>query len=297
MAMLYRKDIFDKYQLDVPKTWDEYRKVAEKLKQAAPDKFISAFGVSPDAAGWLQGLFWQAGSRPYTYSYSKLPNIGVTLNDPNAKKVMEYWGGLVRDKLADPTSTGGTDFYNGLGSGKYVTYLAAGWGPAYLASIAEKTKGKWRAAPMPQWTAGANDHGDWGGSTFAVTDQTKHPKEAAKVAMELFGTDKEAWKIGIDKAFLFPTVTSILHWDYFLNKEYEFFGNQKVNEVFVPTSDALGQFDWSPFQDYAYNTLTEQVAAAAKGTVSWSGALDQLQAKVTAYAGQQGFTVSPAAQQ
>jgi multiple sugar transport system substrate-binding protein len=147
---------------------------------------------------------------------------------------------------------------------------------------------------MPQWTAGGNDHGDWGGSTFSVTDQTKHPKEAAQVAMELFGTDQDAWRIGIDKAFLFPTVNPILHWDYFLNKEYEFFGGQKVNEIFVPTSDALTKFDWSPFQDYAYVTLTEVLGGALKGQTSWPAALDALQQKVTSYAQQQGFTVTPA---
>ncbi|HEY9522062.1 MAG TPA: extracellular solute-binding protein [Thermopolyspora sp.] len=294
MAMLYRKDVFDKYKLEVPKTWDEYRKAAEKLHAADPGRYITAFGISPDAAGWLQGLFWQAGSRPYTFSASKLPNVGVTLNDANAKKVMEYWSGMVADKLADPVAYGQTDFYNGLGSGKYATYLAAGWGPGYLSGIAKDTKGKWRAAPLPQWTAGANDQGDWGGSTFAVTDQTKHPKEAAQVAMEMFGTDQDAWRIGIDKAFLFPTVNPILHWDYFLNKEYEFFGGQKVNEVFVPTSDALTKFDWSPFQDFAYNTLTEVLGGALKGQTTWPAALDALQQKVTGYAQQQGFTVTPA---
>lgn len=294
MAMLYRKDIFDAHHLDVPKTWDEYKAVAQKLQAADPKRFITAFGISPDAAGWLQGLFWQAGSRPYTYSSSRLPNVGVTLNDAKAKKVMEYWSGMVTGKLAAPVAYGQADFYKGLSSGTYATYLAAGWGPGYLSSVAKDTKGLWRAAPMPQWTAGADDHGDWGGSTFAVTDQTKHPKEAAKVAMELFGTDKDAWKIGIDKAFLFPTVDPILHWDYFLNKEYEFFGGQKVNEIFVPTSDALSRFDWSPFQDYSYNMLTEALSGAVKGQTTWPAALDALQQKVTTYARQQGFTVTSA---
>ncbi|WP_214414631.1 ABC transporter substrate-binding protein [Sphaerisporangium fuscum] len=299
MAMLYRKDIFDKYKLPVPKTWDEYKQAAEKLQKADPSKFITAFGTSPDAAGWLQGLFWQAGSRPYTYSAAKLPSVGVTLNDANAKKVMEYWSGMVSAKLADPTAYGTPDFYAGLTSGKYATYLAAGWGPGYLSSVAAKTSGKWRAAPLPQWTAGGNDQGDWGGSAFSVTDQTKHPKEATLVARELYGTgatpsSDAAWKIGIDKAFLFPTATKVLQGDYFKDKTYSFFGDQKVNQVFVPASDGLTRFDWSPFQDFAYNQLTEQLGQAVAGKTTWSGALDTLQQKVGDYARQQGFTVSPA---
>ncbi|WP_433179821.1 ABC transporter substrate-binding protein [Actinoallomurus sp. CA-150999] len=291
MAMLYRKDIFDKYHLTVPKTWAEFQAQAKKLKAADPNAYMTAFGNNEAAAGWLQGLMWQAGSKPYQYSASTLPNVGVKLNDPASKQVMQYWGDMVKQKLAEPVPYGETNFYNGLSTGRYATYIAAGWGPGYLAGVAKSTAGKWRAAPIPQWTAGGNAQGDWGGSTFAVTDQTKHPKEATEVAMNLFGTHQDQWKIGIDQAFLFPTAKSILHWDYFVNKTYPFFGDQKVNQVFVPASDGIGQFDWSPFQDYAYNTLVDQVGQAQKGSTDWPGALDGLQNKVTSYAKQQGFTV------
>ncbi len=35
-----------------------------------------------------------------------------------------------------------------------------------------------------------------------MTDQAKHKKAATKVAMEIFGSNKDAWKIGIDETFL-----------------------------------------------------------------------------------------------
>jgi multiple sugar transport system substrate-binding protein len=290
MAMLYRKDVFDKYKLTVPKTWDEYKQQAQKLKAASPPSFITDFGAND--GGFMTGLMWQTGSRPYDYSAADSPNIGVNLNNEAAKKTMAYWEDMVDSGLADTVAYGTTDFYNGLASGKYATYLAAGWGPGYLQSVAKTTSGKWRAAPLPQWVAGENLQGDWGGSSFAVTDQSKHPKEATQVAMEIFGSNKDAWKIGIDQAFLFPTATPILEWDYFLNKEYEFFGGQKVNEVFVPAYNGIGEYDWSPFNSYNFNQLTTAINQAITKKTSWTAALDTVQQNVSTYAGQQGFKVN-----
>jgi multiple sugar transport system substrate-binding protein len=291
MGMLYREDLFRKYKLTVPKTWAEFKTVGQQLKAKNPKAFMANFG--PNDAGFMHGLFWQAGSKPYRYSVSDLPNIGIKLNDPPAQKVMAYWDDLFKSGLADTTSFGTTDFYNGLSNGKYATYLAAGWGPGYLQSVAKKTAGKWRAAPLPQWTAGENAQGDWGGSAFSVTDQSAHPKEATQVAMEIFGSDKAAWKIGIDKAFLFPTSKPILEWDYFRAKKWDFFGGQEVNgEVFVPASAGIGTFDWTPFNDYVYGQLTAAVGQAITKKSSFVDALNGVQATVSGYAQKQGFKVT-----
>jgi len=290
MAMLYRQDVFDKYQLTVPTTWAEYKAQAQKLKAASPTSFMTDFGAND--GGFMTGLMWQAGARPFDYSPAEAPNLGVRINDEPAKKTMAYWEDMVDSGLADTTAFGTTDFYSGLASGKYATYLAAGWGPGYLQSVAKTTSGKWRAAPLPQWTAGENKQGDWGGSAFAVTDQAKNPEAATKVAMEIFGSNKDAWKIGIDQAFLFPTATPILEWDYFLNKEYEFFGGQKVNEVFVPAYNGIGEFDWSPFNSYVFGQLTATLGKAVQDKTPWPVALDAIQKNVSTYANQQGFKVA-----
>jgi multiple sugar transport system substrate-binding protein len=290
MALLYRQDIFDKYHLKVPATWDEFKSEAQTLKAAAPTTYMTDFGAND--GGFMTGIMQQAGSQPYTYSASALPNITVNLANDSAKKVMSYWQGMVQSKYADTVSYGTTDFYSGLASGKYATYIAAGWGPGYLQGVAKTTSGKWRAAPMPQWEAGGNTQSDWGGSSFAVTDQTKHPKEATEVAMQIFGSNKDAWKIGIDQAFLFPTSKPILGWDYFQNKEWDFFGGQKVNQIFVPAANGVGKYDWNPFNDYAFNQLVTNIGQAVSKKTSWTDALDAVQQNVVSYATKQGFKVS-----
>ncbi|RAK33239.1 multiple sugar transport system substrate-binding protein [Actinoplanes lutulentus] len=291
MAMMYRADIFEKYKLTVPTTWDEYKTQAEKLKTASGGKsFITDFGAND--GGFMTGLQWQAGAQPYAYDIADPSKIGVNLNSAESKKVFDYWEGMVNGGLADNTAFHTTDFYAGLNSEKYATYLAAGWGPGYIQANAAGASGKWKVAPLPQWTAGANAQGDWGGSSFAVTDQAKYPDIAAKVAMEIFGAkNTDAWKIGIDKAFLFPTATPILESEAFLSKEYDFFGGQKVNEVFVPAYKAIGPLAWSPFNSYNFNQLTTNLGQAIEKKTAWSAALDTAQANVKTYATQQGFKV------
>ncbi|MEU7869908.1 extracellular solute-binding protein [Dactylosporangium sp. NPDC049140] len=291
MAMLYRQDVFDQYGLAVPKTWADFKAQAQKLKAAAPDKFMTDFGAND--GGFMTGLMWQSGARPYRYDTSSPQAINVSVNSDPARKVMSYWEDMVDTGLADTTAYGTTDFYNGLGSAKYATYIAAGWGPGYLASVAKTTAGKWKAAPLPQWNAGEDAQGDWGGSSFAVTDQTKHPQQATKVAMEIFGSNKDAWKIGIDEAFLFPTATPILQWDYFRTKQYDFFGGQQVNEVFIPAYNGVKEFDWSPFNSYNFSQLTTAVGQAVEKKTSWPEALATVQQNVTQYASSQGFKVTP----
>ena len=290
MAMMYRKDLFTKYKIAVPKTWDEYATAAEKIKAADPKAYIASFGKD---GGWINGLMWQAGCKPYSYSQAQAKDeVGITLTSPECKKVFDFYGNLVTKGLMakDPFFT--ADASAALDNGKYWTWAAAGWTPGYLAGSLKKTSGKWAVAPMPQWTAGANDQGDWGGSTFTVTTQSKHPKEATVVARELFGKSKTAWDIGLNKAFLYPLVKDVAADPAFTDKGYDFFGGQKVNQIFVPVSNSLGGFQYTPFQDYVFATMNDLSAEALAGKRPWSTVLDETQKNVVNYAKQQGFKVS-----
>jgi multiple sugar transport system substrate-binding protein len=290
MALMYRKDLFERHQIPVPATWAEYSEAAVRIKAADPGAFIASFGSD---GGWINGLMWQAGCRPYGYSQVKARDqVKISLTSPECRKVFELHGDLVdRGLMAkDPFFT--ADATAALDSGRYWTWAAAGWTPGYVAGSLKNTAGKWAVAPMPQWTAGADEQGDWGGSTFTVTKQAKNPKAAATVARELFGTSKAAWDIGLNKAFLYPLVKSVASDPAFTGKSYDFFNGQKVNEIFVPVSDKLGEFQYTPFQDFVFGELNDRGAEAMAGKRRWNTVLDETQKNVVAYARQQGFTVT-----
>jgi len=285
MGLLYRQDIFDQYHIAVPKTWDEYAQAAVALHKANPKIYIADF--APSQGAWFTALAWQAGSHPFK---GQGTNLSINVNDAPALKVANYWGNLVQQKVVDTAPDFTNDWYAALGSGKYATWITAAWGPVFLSGVAKNSAGKWRAAPLPQWNAGDTASGNWGGSTDAVTSQSKHPKEAAEFAMWLNHNQESATQFA-QKQFLFPVLKSVLS-DPAFDAPSTFYGGQKVNEVFVAASNQVDtNFQWSPFQDYVYTQYGNQIGDAVNGKISFEQAINNLQTNLVDYAKSQGFTV------
>jgi multiple sugar transport system substrate-binding protein len=288
MGMLYRADLFEKYGIEVPKTWDDFADAARKLHAADPKVYLTNLASNQNGA-WM-ALMWQAGSKPFTNTGPE--SVTVNLNDEVAKKLGTYWGGLVKEGVvsADPDFTDA--WYQALNKGKYATWLTAAWGPVFLQSSAASTKGKWRAAPLPQWDAGKQVSGNWGGSTSAVVTGTKNPIAAAKFA-EFLNTDPESTKKFAGEQFLFPATKALLADSSFTGQKPEFYGGQTVNQVFSDISDTVDtQFQWPPFLDQVVNDWDETVGKSFADKTDTGAALDQWQTRVTDYAKNQGFKVS-----
>jgi multiple sugar transport system substrate-binding protein len=287
MGMLYRQDIFDKHGITPPKTWAEFADAARKLHAADPNVYLT--NLAANGSGVWMGLAWQAGAKPFEYSGGE--KIGVSVNNETSQKLADYWGGLVKDGVVstDPDFT--DQWYQGLNQGKYATWLTAAWGPVFLSTSAKDTSGKWRAAPLPQWNAGENKAGNWGGSTSAVIKTTKNPIAAAKFA-EFLNTDAESTMMLATQQFLFPPTKSTLTNPTFVGQKPEFYGGQQVNELFVQISGTVStEFQWPPFMDQASNDWNETVGKSFADKSDTGVALDQWQERVTSYAKSQGFTV------
>jgi multiple sugar transport system substrate-binding protein len=287
MGMLYRQDIFDKHGITPPKTWAEFADAARKLHAADPNVYLT--NLAANGSGVWMGLAWQAGAKPFEYSGGE--KIGVSVNNETSQKLADYWGGLVKDGVVstDPDFT--DQWYQGLNQGKYATWLTAAWGPVFLSTSAKDTSGKWRAAPLPQWNAGENKAGNWGGSTSVVIKTTKNPIAAAKFA-EFLNTDAESTMMLATQQFLFPPTKSTLTNPTFVGQKPEFYGGQQVNELFVQISGTVStEFQWPPFMDQASNDWNETVGKSFADKSDTGVALDQWQERVTSYAKSQGFTV------
>jgi len=288
MGMLYRKDIFDKYGIEVPKTWDEFAAAARKLHAAAPEVYLT--NLAPNQNGAYMGLLWQVGAKPFTNTAPDA--VTINLNDETSKKLGNYWGALVKEGVVSADADFTDAWYQALNRGKYATWLTAAWGPVFLTGSAASTKGKWRAAPLPQWAAGQNVSGNWGGSTSAVITGTKNPIAAAKFA-EFLNTDPESTKKFATEQFLFPATKALLADPAFTQQKPEFYGGQTVNQVFSDISETVDtQFQWPPFLDQAVNDWDETVGKSFADKTDTGAALDQWQTRVTDYAKNQGFKVN-----
>ncbi|GGK74546.1 sugar ABC transporter substrate-binding protein [Sphaerisporangium melleum] len=291
MAMIYRKDIFDKYKITPPKTWAEYEQAAQKVKDAGGPNF-GDFGSN--VAAVTMALQIQKGATPFTYDPAQPKSIGIKLNDQASKDVLDYWGGLAKKGLVGTQDQFTPEYIAGVINGKYATYISAAWAPGYLtgAGVGKgKDTGKFAVAPLPQWDAANPVHVNWGGSAFSVTSQAKNPELAAKVAYGIYADDASLTD-GWTNQIIFPLNLKALKSPEFVDLKVQFFDGQQANkEVYVPAADGYKGVTYSPFGQYYFDALTKQISAIIDGSVSGAEAADRLQEDVVNYAKEQGFTV------
>jgi multiple sugar transport system substrate-binding protein len=292
LALLYRPDIFQKYNLAIPKTWEDLAKEADQLHKQNPNMFMSYFPIND--GGYITGLLWQAGARPFTYT-SK--GWKIDLNSPQAKKVMNFWGDLIKKGDVQATNDWTPQWQSNIGKGLYASVAGPAWAPTYmLQPYVKPGTDNWNAADIPQWDAnGKFVDGNWGGSTDAVTTQSKYPEAAALFAAWInssAASEKLAVaditkggrgqvpgnKYGIQQPEMYKPNPSLK--------------NQISGPIFAKAASSVDtSFQWSPWTDYVYNQMTVEFTNAAAGKESWDQALDNLQNEVTVFAKSSGYNV------
>ncbi|MBT2395930.1 ABC transporter substrate-binding protein [Streptomyces sp. ISL-100] len=186
LELYYRKDIFKKHGVEVPKTWDEYRKAAEKINKADPKVKITNFGGGDPAI--LAGLSWQAGAQWYGTSGDAWK---VNMTDAASKKVATYWDDLLKDGLASKTPLWGEGENKERATGKVATIIGAAWSAGGFSVSYPDTKGKWGIAPLPAWD-GKPATGMYGGTSYVAPKGSN--TEAAAEFIKWVTTDSEAMK-------------------------------------------------------------------------------------------------------
>ncbi|WP_174776973.1 ABC transporter substrate-binding protein [Cryobacterium lactosi] len=287
MGNLYREDILTAAGItEPPATWDDYAAAAKTVKDTT-GSYISNVGATQ--AGQMIGFLWQAGVKPFGYDGSE--TVSIDVNSDEAKKVADYWTDLIQQDLISTDVDFQDQWYQGLASGKYAGWLTAAWGPIFLQGTAEATTGLWRAAPLPQWNAGDEVSGNWGGSSDAVLASSENKIAAYELAKFINNDEESAMRLATEQ-FLFPPQVSVLEDPAFVDQESEFYGGQKVNELFAEISQTVDtDFQWLPYMDYVYSSYEDTVGTVIADKGDISGALDVWQDQLVTYATDQGFTV------
>lgn len=272
MALFYRKDIFDRLGLKAPTTWDEYATDAAKLKKAG--HYITHY--SQTDPNWFTGLLWQ---NKATMFQRNGDSWKVTVDRPESRQVAEYWQKLIDDKFVATDLQGFSPaLYKSWNDGEVVTWISAAWGYSTIRDNAKSTAGKWAVAPMPQWKAGDQQAGNWGGSTTAVLSGSKHPAEAAKFALWL-NTDPKALEILNREGGLYPAAKSGLELPA-LQKPVDFYGKQKIFDVFAQASNNVDTgFTWGPTMTDTYRFISDGTASATGGKGTLVDVLKQTQSQ------------------
>jgi multiple sugar transport system substrate-binding protein len=287
MGTLYRSDIFKQAGLDAaPATWADFATAAETVK-AKTGAYITNFPGN-DMSNTL-GFFWQAGAKPFTYDGKK--TVGIDVDSPAAQKIMDYWQPLIDKNLVATDPDFNDAWYQGLNQGKYATWLTAAWGPLFLTGSAKDTSGKWTAGKLPQWKAGDDISGNWGGSTDAVLALSKNKIPAYEFSKFLNSDPKSALSLTSEYS-LFPPTTGTLKSTDFTDASSDFFAGQKVNAFFSQVSTTVdSNFEYLPFMDYADSSFNSTIGKAITNHTDLKAGLAAWQKSLVDYAKQQGFTV------
>ena len=283
MALFYNKDVFDKYHLDVPTTWDEYLDVAKKLHAADPTKFIT--NDSGDA-GFTTSMIWQAGGQPFTTDGDQ---VTIDLQDEGTQQWTSVWNQLLEGGLMGNIPGWSEEWFKALGDGTIATLPIGAWMPGVLESSVADGAGKWRVAPMPTYD-GQPATAENGGSTESVLEQSKNPALAAAFVRWLNHDE------GVEP-FLesggFPATVADLQDPEFVDKKSDYFGGQQINQVLTAAAgEVVPGWSYLPYQLYANSVFGDTVGKSYQdqsdidtGLVAWQDALVE-------YGNQQGFHVN-----
>jgi multiple sugar transport system substrate-binding protein len=287
MGNLYRSDVFAAAGVDAPKTWDEFAKDAQTIKDKTGNYIADLPGGDP---GQFVGLLWQAGARPFGYDGKK--TVTIDLQSAETKKVVDYWDGLIQKGLVDTQPDFTDDWFHNLDTGKYASWQTAAWAPDVISASASGSVGKWTAAPLPNWEAGKDVSAFWGGSTNGVLKSSKNPIVAAEFA-KFIDTDPEATlEFATSSQSLYPPQLDTLNDPKFSEQKSDFFGGQQVNKLFGEITKSVDpSFQWLPFMDYAYSSFNDTLGKAIADKTALEPGLKAWQDKLVAYAKQQGYTV------
>jgi len=286
MMLYYRADLFARFGLQVPKTWDDFAATAKLVRTKDAKRYLTTF--SSGDPGWFAGLAEQAGGNWWTNNGG---NWTVAINDAATKKMAGYWGDLVNQGVISGRPMYTPEWNKAMSDGTLLAWPSAVWGAGVLEGVAPSTKGKWTMTPMPQWDASAATTGYWGGSATAIWSKSPHRAPAEKFVRWL-NTDPEALDTMVSAGGIYPaaikgqSVPSLSKAPAMMPNQPTFFA-----DAAAIAKTARG-FSWAPNVNVTYSQYSDLFAKAIQSKSDFGTALDKLQTASVADLKKQGFTVS-----
>ncbi|MBC9823937.1 extracellular solute-binding protein [Terrabacter sp. MAHUQ-38] len=284
-ALFYRSDLFKKYGITAPTTWDEFAAAAQKVHAADAKAYLTTL---PESAYDLGALTWQTGSKWFG---TKNNAWQVTIDNAQTQKVAQYWQGLLDKKLVVSEPTFDTAWYKDIQDGRVLSYVGAVWASALIEENAPGASGKWSVAPMPQWTAGEKASGNRGGSATAVLKGCKNLKEATEAAVWL-STDNGSVTSLIQNTGIYPAAKAGQQLPT-ANQPSEYFGGKNIYAVFREAAANIPEgWVWGPTMTAVQPDFKDGLKKVGAGEGTIPELVTKVQAKTVSGMKGQGLSVS-----
>ncbi|MFG2822411.1 ABC transporter substrate-binding protein [Kitasatospora sp. NPDC048365] len=282
----YRKDVFARAGVKPPRTWDEFRTAAQRIRQAEPNARIATF--FPDDPATFAALAWQGGGHWFT-GFGDTWSIDV--DDPPTRRVAAYWERLIREDLVRVTPSFSAEWTASLQKGETVGYLGASWGGGVLGSTVPDDAGKWAAAPMPCW-GDRSASGMLGGSTFAVAKDSRRAAAAVRFALWATTTAEGIQaRIATGTSSMYPAAPNLVPVAREAFKS-SFFQGQDLYGLSAQSAEAIQPgWQWGPATMRTHASLKSSFASIRPGSASIEPALETAERVSVDELRKEGFTV------
>ncbi|TYB71116.1 extracellular solute-binding protein [Nonomuraea sp. PA05] len=286
MVLTYRQDLFDKFGIKVPTTWDEYADAAEQIREKDPDAYIASF-----AANQLEFFAAHAAQANAQWWSTDGNAWKVGIDSEASLKTADFWQDLVERDLVKVEPLLTPEWNAKVNDGKILSWTAGAWAPSVIYSVAPDTAGKWASAPLPQWTKGQAAVPFLGGSAYLVPAKSQHAKEAAAFAAWLGASDEGSkLLLGLD---LFPGANAgrqatLTHEPPKLmpqQKDFYQVTDQVIKNTTIPVT-------WGPNVNIAQTAFGDALNKAALDKTSFRAVYQATQQAVVADLQKSGYTVT-----
>ena len=212
MGMIYRTDVFEKYGITPPTTWDEYEATAQKVKDAGGPLF-GDFGANVPARS--RPCMYAEGCRAVRLRPREAEDVIDQPQRPGVKEVLDYWAGLVEEGPGRHEDQFTPEYISGVVGGE-VRHLPLRRVGARLPAGAGVGKGADAGCvgdrPAAAVGSGQPDLGQLGRLRLRGHQPGNNPELAAKVAFGVYA-DQASLDEGWKKQIIFPLNENVLDSD------------------------------------------------------------------------------------
>lgn len=288
MAMYYRQDVFDAHGLAVPRTWDEFRDTAARLRAADRTRYLTAYPAGD--AFWFASLAAARGARWFS---TENDSWHVGIDDAPTVETADFWTELLAEDLVTTSQHWNPAWHSALQDGTLAAWLGPAWGVGTLAAYPPTDpEGSWGVAPLPSVDAARPTSGFWGGSSTAVVAGSPHAAAAVEFAAWL-NTDPDAADLLVDPehAALFPASLAGQARPA-VSRPQEAVGGRPIDGVFRAAAATTRTMTWGPTMDQVRDDFIDAAAAALSEGRPLRDALHSTQRGTVAALEQKGLSVT-----
>jgi lactose/L-arabinose transport system substrate-binding protein len=246
--VFYRRDIYEQAGVDPAsiETWDDFIEAGKKILAATDGKVKMVTMDTAADDGWFRALANQEGC-----SYFTNDGQSVAINQPGCVKALELIKKMI-DAGIVAFGDWGVQIQN-VKTGAVASSYFGGWYEGTIRSNAPELSGKWGMYPPPAVEKGGVRAANWGGSSLAITSQSKN-KDAAWAYIEYALATDEGQISMLKNRGLVPSLLSAVATDY-AKSPMEYWGGQAVWTDMLATQGNIPPLRGTQFFDEVRGTI------------------------------------------